>query len=267
MSRIGLVAGHGKLPVVFAEAARAKGDTVIAFGLRGATDEDLANHVDKIHWLEWGEFKKGLLLLAAERVSKIIMLGKIEKDKFFKEESKLDDEAKKLLKSVKDKKDYAILNGVTKILGTMGMEVINSATYLKDLIPSKGILTKRGPTAGEKADIEYGREVGLALSRFDIGQTVAIKDRTVISLEALEGTDETIERAGLLSGGDFVVVKVARPDQDMRLDVPLAGPDTVKALIKAKGAVLALEADKTLLLDRAEVIKLAEENNISVIII
>ena len=116
-------------------------------------------------------------------------------------------------------------------------------------------------------DIEYGREAALQLSGFDIGQTVAVKDRAVIAVEAMDGTDETIKRAGELVGGGFVVVKTARPDQDMRLDVPLAGAGTLKALIEAKGKVLAMESEKTILMDKDEVIKLADENNISVVII
>lgn len=267
MSRIGLVAGYGKLPLVFSKVAKAKGDTVIAFALKGTTERDLEKYVDRIHWFDWGDYKKALLLLATERIRKIIMLGTIKKELFFKEEDKLDDEAKKIVSAAKDKKDYAILNGVVKMLGTLGIEVIDATAYLKDLIPSKGVLTRRKPTEPELSDIEYGRKIGLDLSGFDIGQTVAVKDKTVIAVEAAEGTDETIKRAGLLSGGGFVTVKMARPDQDMRLDVPLVGFDTLKAILEAKGRVLALESDKTLLMDRPECIKLADENDISIVII
>ena len=158
MSRIGLLAGHGKLPAVFSKIARAKGDTVIAFALKGVTCDDLGNHVDKIHWLDWGDYAKALLLLVTERVRKIALLGKIEKGMLFKREDSLDDAAKKLLNLLKDKKDYAVLNEITKALKAIGIEVIDSTDYLKDLIPSKGILTKRTPTKDERLDIEYGRE-------------------------------------------------------------------------------------------------------------
>lgn len=267
MGRIGLIAGYGKLPIIFSNVARKNGDTVIAFALKGAAQPELEDYVDKLHWLNWGDFKKGLLLLVTERINRIVMLGKIKKAAFFKEEGKLDSDARKILDSTKDKKDYAILNEVTRVFSSMGIEVIDPASYLKDLIPSKGILTKRRPSEDESADIEYGRVIGLELSHYDIGQTLAIKDKTAIAVEAAEGTDETIERAGALTGGGFVVVKVARPDQDMRLDVPLIGIDTLKALVEAKGKALALEADKTYLLDRDEVIKIADENGISIAII
>ena len=265
--RIGLVAGEGKLPIVFSIAAKDKGDTVIAFGLKGTTDPALEKHVHRIHWIEWGKWQKALFLAAGERINKIVMLGKLRKETFFKQDDALDGEAKEILKKLGDKKDYAILNEATKYLKKIGIDVVDSTTYLGDLIPKKGTLTKRDPEEREWADIEFGQEVAKKLSGYDIGQTIAVKEKAVIALEAMEGTDETILRAGALVKGGFVVVKVARPDQDMRFDVPLVGPDTMKALVKAGASVLALEADKTLLMDKEEVIKLADENKISIVII
>ena len=267
MPRIGLVAGEGKLPIIFSIAAKAKGDTVIAFGLEGMTDPALEKHVHKLHWIKWGSWQKALLLLVGERINKITMLGKIKKETFFKRPDDLDSEAKKIIEELGDKKDYAILNEVTKYLKKLGIDVIDSTLYLTDFIPRKGTLTRREPEKNEWADIEYGRQAAKELSKFDIGQTVAVKDKTVITLEAVEGTDDTITRAGNYVKDGFVVVKVARPDQDMRFDVPLVGLDTVKALVKAGGTVLALESDKTLLMDKEAVIKLANENNLSIVII
>lgn len=267
MARIGLVAGYGKLPIIFAQVAKTKGDTVIGFGLKGVTQGELEGYVEKLHWLEWGELEKAIILLVTERIKKIIMLGKIKKDILFKDDKDLDDEAKKLLEKTKDKKDYAILNEVTKVLSKVGIEVMDSTAYLKDLIPSKGTLTKREPSGEEWQDIRYGKEIASQLSQFDIGQTVVIKDRTVIALEAVEGTDETISRAGSLTDDGFVVVKVARPNQDMRFDVPLVGLDTLKALIEAKGKALALEEKRTLLMDKEELIKSADENGISIVVV
>lgn len=266
-TKIGLLAGEGKLPIVFAKVAKAKGDKVVAFALKGAAHPELADYVEKIHWLGLGDFKKGLLLLVTERIKKIVMLGKVRKEDLFKKEDKLDDESRKIWEANKDRKDYAILNGVGKIFSAMGIEVMNSTTYLEGLIPSKGLLTKTSPSPHETEDIEHGRKVGLGLSAFDIGQTVTIKDKTVIAVEAVEGTDETIRRSGTLTGGGFVVVKMARPNQDMRFDVPLAGPDTIKVIIEAKGKALALESDKTLLMDRDEAVRLADANGISIVII
>ncbi|MFA5143400.1 MAG: UDP-2,3-diacylglucosamine diphosphatase LpxI [Candidatus Omnitrophota bacterium] len=267
MARIGLVAGEGRLPMVFARVAKEKGDTVIAFGLKGVTSPDLGKCVDKMHWIPWGGLQKGLLLLATERIRKIIMLGKIKKDIFFKDEEALDIDAKKIMDKIKDKKDYAILNEINNVLSKFGIEVLDSTTYMKELIPARGTLTKREPSAAEWADINFGKDVAKSLSGFDIGQTLVVKDKTVIAVEAVEGTDATIERsAGLVNGG-FVVVKVARPAQDMRFDVPLVGLDTIKTLAKSGGGALALEADKTILLDRAEIVKFADTENISIVII
>ncbi|MFH0764054.1 MAG: UDP-2,3-diacylglucosamine diphosphatase LpxI [Candidatus Omnitrophota bacterium] len=267
MSRIGLVAGEGKLPIVFSAAAKDKGDTVIAFGLKGVTDPALERHVHKIHWLDWGKWQKGLLLLASERISKIIMLGKLKKETFFKQEEGLDNESKKILEKLGDKKDYAILNEAAKYLKKLGVDIIDSTLYLADFIPRKGTLTGTEPGENELKDVLYGLEVAKSLSGFDVGQTIAVKDKTVIALEAMEGTDETILRAGTLVKGGFVVVKAARPDQDMRFDVPLVGLETLKALVKAGGHVLALEADKTLLMDKEEVVKLADDSGISIVIV
>jgi hypothetical protein len=267
MARIGLVAGEGKLPIVFADFARQKGDTVIAFGLKGITDEKLAGSVAKMHWLEWGALQKGLMLLVAERIGNIILLGKLKKEKFFKESSGMDDSARKILDKTKDKKDYVILNEVAKALSKVGVKIVDPCLYLSEIIPKKGVLTKKEPSESEWEDINYGRLVAKSLSGFDVGQTIAVKDKTVVAVEAMEGTDETIKRAGDLVGKEFSVVKVARPNQDMRFDVPLVGPDTMKAMISSGGSVLALEADKTLLMDAEEVIKLADENKISLVVI
>jgi len=267
MSRIGLLAGEGKLPIVFARLAKEKGDTVIGFGLKGITDPALENHVEKMHWLNWGAMQAGLLLLATERIKAIIMLGKIKKEKFFKNEKDLDEKAKNMLDKLKEKKDYAILNEVSGMFKKIGVEVIDSTTYLKDLIPSKGMLTKREPTKQERDDIACGKDVARIMAGFDIGQTVAVMDKTIIAIEAMEGTDEVIARAGSLVKSGFTVVKVARPEQDMRFDVPLVGPDTLKIMIRSGGKVLAVEENKTLLLDKEEMVALADENDISIVVI
>ena len=267
MARIGLVAGYGDLPVIFARLAKDKGDTVIAFGLEGVTDPRLGDVAHKMHWLKWGSLQKALFLLATERIKRIAMLGKIKKDVLFKENEALDDQAKSIMKKAGDKKDYAILNEVALMLKKLGVEVIDSSDYLKDLIPQKGTLTKRSPTESEWADINYGKDVASKLAGLDIGQTIVVKDKTVIAVEAVEGTDAAISRAfGLVRGG-FVVVKAARPDQDMRFDVPLVGIGTLRTLIDSGGSVLALEGKKTLLIDKEELIKLADDKNISIVII
>ena len=267
MPKIGLVAGEGSLPVIFAKIAKEKGDTVVVFGLKGVTSPELEAHVERVHWLDWGHLEKGLLLLAMERLKKIIMLGKLDKRLFFNNADKLDDKAKKIISKLGDNKDYALLNEARKFFGKLGVEVMDSTTYLKELIPSRGILTKRHPTEEESADIKYGTEVAKSSSGFDIGQAVAVKNKTVIAVEAIEGTDEMIRRAGSLAKAGFVVVKTARPDQDMRFDVPLVGLSTVKTLADAGGTALALESGKMLLIEKAEVVRFADEKGIAIIVI
>lgn len=269
MSRIGLLAGSGDLPLVFARAAKANGETVIALGIKGVTDPELEGCVDRMHWFSWGSLGKALLVLPVERIGKVIMLGKVKKDSFFKGDEAMDEEAMKVLSKVKDRKDYSILRGVSDLLGKFGVEVMSSVTYLDELLPSKGVLTARRPSREESEDIEYGLTAAKELSKFDIGQTVVVKDKTVVALEAVEGTDETIKRAGILSKGKggFVVVKVSRPDQDMRFDVPLVGPETVQAVIGAGGKVLAIEEKKTILMDREAAVKLADSGGISIVVI
>lgn len=267
MARIGLLAGEGKLPAIFSKIAKSRGDTVIAFALKGVASDELGRHVDKVHWLEWGSLKKAMLLLATERINSVIMLGKLKKEEFFKKEAGLDAEAKKVLDKIKDKKDYAILNEINNVFSKVGIKILNITDYLKDFIPAKGVLTRRAPTAGEDLDIKYGADVAKKLSGFDIGQTITVKDNTVIAVEAMEGTDETILRSGILSGGGFVVVKMARPDQDMRFDVPLVGLETIKAMIKSGAKALALESGKTILIDREDAVRLADDSGISLVII
>jgi len=267
MARIGLVAGGGKLPIIFSDIAKANGDEVIAFGIKGITDAELEKRVDKIHWLVWGDLKKAMMLLLMERIKRIVLLGKISKEMVFKETDNLDKEAKAVMGKIGDKKDLSILGGVAVALKKVGVVVVDPTVYLKTLVPSKGVLTQHEPSEAEMADVKYGLEIARELARFDIGQTIAVKDKTVIAVEAADGTDETISRAGKLVKGGFVVVKVARPEQDMRFDIPLIGPDTLSSIERAGGTVLALESSKTFIIDKEELIKRADANDISVVIV
>lgn len=267
MARIGLVAGEGSIPLLFANAAKARGDIVIALGIKGMTDPALEKAADKMHWLEWGDYKKAMLIAATERISKVALLGKIRKELLFKDTDKLDDKAKKSLEKTGDKKDLAIFNEVAAALSRFGISVISAADYLQQLLPSKGVMTSRSPTPAESADIEYGKAVARQMAGLDIGQTVAVKNKTVIAVEGIEGTNETITRAGKLTEGGFVVVKMARPDQDMRFDVPACGLETIKTLASAGGSVFALEQKRTFFTEPEESVRLADSSGISIVIV
>lgn len=267
MANIGLVAGAGKLPIIFADTARKRGDKVIGIGIKGITSAEIDAHVDKFVWFELGAFQKMIFAALSNRINKVVMLGKLRKDLFFRNAEGFDEDTKNLLGKLADNKDYSILNKASEIMGKFGIEIIDPSLYLKDLIPSKGIITGRPPTKEESADIDYAKTVVSELARLDIGQTVIVKNKTVIAIEAIEGTDEAIARAGNLSKRGFVVVKAARPNQDMRFDVPLVGIETVEAIVKAGGTALAIEAEKTFLIDKAEIVTLADEKGLSIIVV
>jgi len=267
MAKVGVVAGSGKLPIIFADLARAKGEKLVGIGLKGVTDPALESHVDKFIWVDPGAVQKAIFAIVTERIGKVVMLGKLGKDMIFKNSEGLDAGAKTMLGKLQDRKDYSILNEAAKFLGKFGIEILDPTPYLGELIPQKGVLTGRGPTESEASDIEYATGIARELARFDIGQTVAVKSKTVLALEAAEGTDETITRAGAMSKKGFVVAKLARPNQDMRFDVPLIGLETVEGLIRAGGTALALEAGRTFLIDRAEIIKLADEKSVAIVIV
>lgn len=267
MARVGIVGGSGKLPIIFADAARQKGDQVVGIGLRGLTDPALEGHVDKFIWIDLGAVQKTIFAVVAERIGRIALLGKINKDLFLKNDRKLDADAKTFTGKLSDMKDYSMLKKAADFLGKFGIQIMDPTPYLQELLPRKGVLTKRTPSEAEAEDIEYARSVAGELARLDIGQTVAVKNKAVIALEAMEGTDETIARAGGLSRQGFVVAKVARPDQDMRFDVPLVGLETVEALARAGGTALALEAGRTFLIDRDEIVRFADSRNLSITIL
>jgi DUF1009 family protein len=267
VAKIGLVAGYGKITALFADAAKKRGDTVIAVALEGVTRKDLADHVDEIKWFKWGEFHKALMFAMARGIRNVVLLGKIKKEVFFEGDASLDDGMRKMLKTSGDRKDLTILTNIANILSKFGINIIDPTEYLKDLIPDKCVLTKRQPSKDELADIEYGKDIARQLAGLEIGQMVAVKDKAIIAIEAVEGTDEAIKRAGQLSKVGFTVVKMARPKQDMRFDVPLIGLDTLKGLIAAGGTCIALEGGKTLLIDKDEMITLADQNNISIAIV
>jgi len=266
MERIGLIAGGGRLPVIFAEEAKRKGEKVIGFAIKGMALPKLDNACDKVHWLDVGQFKKFFFLLLTERVRKIALLGKFDKSVMYSNVAK-DENALKFLKESKDKTDYGLLDKITSELKKVGVEVIDGIEYLFPLLPSKGVLTRRHPTEKENEDIRFGFGIAKEIARMDIGQSVIVKDKTVVSVEAMEGTNRAIERAPALCGEGFVVVKVSRPQQDMRWDIPVIGPETVELIAQKKGKALAIEAKKMFLVKKETCINLADANNISIVAI
>ncbi len=265
MEKIGLIAGGGRLPIIFAKKARSQGVKVIGFAIKGMASSDLGDSCNRIHQLDPRQVKKFFLLLVVERIKKVVMLGKVDKSIIYGKINK-GDKVLNSLKNSENKSDYAVLKKITSEFEKRGIKVINGIEYLSDLLPSKGILTKRTPTQKEYDDISFGFKIAKEIAQRDIGQTIVVKDKSVVSIEAMEGTNRTIERAARLCG-EFVVVKVSRPQQDMRWDVPVVGPETIKLIAENKGRVLAIEEKRMFLVEKEASIELADKNDISIVVV
>ena len=260
-----MIAGSGELPLIFAREARKKGVKVIGFAIKDIASPELEGVCDRTHWIGPNQIMKGLFLFTAERIKKIVMLGKIDKSLIYSKIKK-DDKALDRFRSSGDKSDYNLLEKSTAELEKRGIKVISASEYLSELLPSKGVLTKRHPSEKEKDDITFGFKIAKEIARLDIGQTIVVKDKSIVSVEAMEGTDKTIKRAAELKIEDFTVVKVSRPQQDMRWDVPVVGPKTIKLIVENKGKTLAIEEKKMFLVEKETCVKLAEENDISIVV-
>ena len=266
MERIGLLAGAGKLPIIFAKEARKKGIKVIGFAIKEMASPDFDACCDRTHRLSTKQIKKFLLLLVAERIRKIVMLGKVDKSILYEDMEK-DENPLNEFKDFGNKSDYAILDRVTSEFEKRGVKVVDASLSLSELLPGKGVLTKRKPLEKEEHDISFGLKVAKELAKFDVGQAIVIKDRSVVSVEAMEGTDNTIKRAAPICGEGFTVVKISRPEQDMRWDVPVVGPQTVRLIAELKGKVLAIEEKRMFLVEKDLSVKIANENDISIVVV
>lgn len=267
IKKLGLIAGSGKFPIICSKTAKDKGVYVVAVALKEEANPALEKFADKIHWISVGELKRSIEIFKSEGIKSAIMAGKITKARLFRDTPQLDSTTQALLKNARDKKDTSLLKSVAKILKFFGITLIDSTLFLKDHLPGKGVLSRRQPTPDEWGDIKFGFSLAKRMGQLDIGQTVVVKSKTILAIEAIEGTDEAILRGGKLGNGDVVVVKTARPRQDKRFDIPTIGPETIRCLKDAGGRVLAIEAKKTLLLERDKCIDLADANNFSLVVI
>lgn len=264
--KIGLIAGNGKFPLIFAQEAKRVGAEVVALAIKKETSPSLENLVDRIHWVNVGQLGDLIEICKKEGITRAVMAGQVRHTRLFSQ-VRLDARAMALLAGVKDKKANSLLGAVADELLREGIELIDSATYLSHLLPSPGILTRRKPTQKEWRDIEFGHKMAKEIAGLDIGQTVVVKDQAVLAVEGMEGTDRAIKRGGKLGKGDVVVVKVSKPQQDRRFDLPIVGERTVEVLKQAKAKVLAFSARSTILLDREKVVKSANQNGISLVAI
>ena len=262
--RLGLIAGNGRFPIIFADNARKLGYHVSAVAHEGETDPELANHVDRIHWIKIGQLNKLIKAFKDDRVHQAVMLGGIKKTHVFTT-ARPDFRTLALATRLALWKDDDILREFAKELEQEGITICESTFGLEGILAEEGILTARTPSEKEWEDIRYGWEVAHDIGRLDIGQCVVIKDRIVVAVEAVEGTDEAIRRGGQLAKEGAVVVKRCKPQQDLRFDLPAVGPRTIEIMASVKASVLAVESGRTILLDRDLALKRAKAARIAVV--
>jgi DUF1009 family protein len=291
--KLGLIAGNGRFPFLLLDAARAEGLTVVVAAIKEETDPEMVRRAEAdagvtVHWLSLGELSQLIETFQKEGVSKAVMAGQVKHKQIFSS-IRPDWRLAKLLLNLRTRSTDALLGAVAKVLGDEGIELISSTTFLEPLLAAEGELTRRAPDEDEWLNIEYGLGVARALAGFDIGQTVVVAAQACVAVEAMEGTDATIERAGrlmqTLDGGAstlhpsredlspgaltfsrrLTVVKVAKPEQDMRFDVPVIGISTIETMIRASASCLSIEAGRTLLFDRDQLLERATQAGIAIV--
>jgi len=262
---LGLIAGRGRLPVDIARAARLRGLAVAAIAFEGDTDPGLEAEVDRITWLRLGELERLLSALRAAGARDVVMAGKILKTNLYGDLASLKPDARALalIAGLRDRSDDAILGAIADVLASEGLVLRPQAELIPELCAEVGVLGAVPPGDAQRRDAAFGWRIAKALGQVDVGQTVVVRDRAVMALEAIEGTDAAIRRGAALGGPGVTVVKVAKPRQDPRFDLPAIGPDTLEVLAQAKAAALAVEAGRTLVVDRARVVEIADASGIA----
>lgn len=259
---VGIIAGNGRFPLFVAKEAREEGHRIVVCAIEKEADPSLEKMADAFLWVKLGELKKMARFFRSEGAHEAVMAGKIEKVRLFQENVRPDLDMMKVLMKTRDFKDDSLLLGIADYLHEQGIDLMDSTIFIKYALPGPGVLGKRKPSKEVMENILFGFEMAKAIAKLDIGQTVVVRKKAVIAVEAIEGTDHAIRRGGELAGGKITVVKVAKPNQDMRFDVPAAGLKTLKELIAAKAEAFAFEAGKTIFLDREEFIDQAGKKGI-----
>jgi DUF1009 family protein len=273
--KLGLIAGNGRFPFLVLDAARAQGLDVVVAALKEETFPEIESHgAAAVHWLSLGELSKLIDTFKREGIQRAVMAGQVQHKQIFSS-IKPDWRLAKLLLALGTRNTDSLLGAVAKVLADEGITLENSTSLLEPLLAKPGVLTQRAPTGQEKKNIEYGRAVARHLAQYDIGQTVVVAESACVAVEAMEGTDATIERAGHIMASlestastldrDLTVVKIAKPDQDMRFDVPVIGLKTIEVMRQAKAKSLAVDAGKCLLLDGDAILHAADSAGITVV--
>jgi DUF1009 family protein len=262
--KFGLIAGNGQFPFLVAEGARKSGASLSVVAIKEETDPRIEDVADKVLWVGIGQLGKMISFFKREGVEKAMMAGQVKHVQLFSG-AMPDVRMMKMLWNLPRRNTDALIGGVANELAKEGIELIDSTYLIPEQLAQKGVLTKRKPDETELENIEYGLHIAAEIARLDLGQTIVVRAKACVAIEAMEGTDATIRRAGELANGKLTVVKVAKPDQDMRLDVPVVGLPTIETMINAGASCLSITAGKTLIFDREAMLKRADQAKITVV--
>lgn len=262
--KYGLIAGNGQFPFLVAEGARRAGASLAVIAIKEETDPRIEEVVDTVQWVGIGQLGKMLSFFKDQGVEKAIMAGQVKHVQIFSG-AMPDMRMVKMLWGLPRRNTDALIGAVANELAKEGIELIDSTFFIQDQLAAEGVISKRKPTDDERENIAYGLHIAEGVAGLDLGQTIVVRGRACVAIEAMEGTDATIRRAGELANGKLTVVKVAKPDQDMRFDVPVVGVPTVEAMIDAGATCLSVTAGKTLIFDREEMLDLANKSKIAII--
>ena len=265
MKKIGLLAGVGRLPVEFARAARGMGVHVIAVGVLPEVDPELATLTKTYEYINIAKLDRIFKVLKREQVKEVTLLGKVTKELIYAHKEMPDFRVLKIFAGLKNFSDDTLTLALVNELASEGIAVLDQTELLRPLMPQPGILSKRQPTEKELADMRFGLRMAKAIGGLDIGQTVVVKNRAVLAVEAIEGTDACIRRGGMLGRGGVTVAKSAKPKQDMRFDVPGIGPDTIDSMLAAGAVAMVIEAGRTLIVDREAVLDKANQAGLAIV--
>jgi len=265
LNKFGLIAGNGRFPLLVLEAARSQGIEMVVAAIKEETLPEIEQHAQTVHWLSLGQLGKLIKMFKAEGVNQAIMAGQVKHKQIF---SSIVPDLKmlRLLTSLATKNTDSLIGAVAGVLEQEGIRLLDSIAFLEPLLPPPGILTKRAPTEEEQQDLDYGYRLARELGRLDIGQTVVVSGGACVAVEAMEGTDAVLERAASLANGrPLRAVKLAKPNQDLRFDVPVIGPGTVQAMTRLGVTAAAIEARKTLMIDRSDLLSQADAAAIAIV--
>ena len=264
--KCGLIAGNGRFPFLVLEGARAAGVEMVVAAIREEADPAIAPLTGSIEWISVGHLGKLISFFKKQGVDRVIMAGQVKHVQIFRLSALPDLRMARMLARLKRRNTDALIGAVAGELESEGIRLIDSTTYLQPMLARRGVLSRRAPNRDEMADIQYGREIALELARLDLGQTIVVKNQAVVALEAMEGTDATIRRAAeLVRQRSLTVIKVAKPNQDMRFDVPVIGLGTIETLVACHVTAISLTADKTLIFDREETLAAADHHRIAIV--